>query len=177
MSSESAKPAVLGGGCFWCIEAVFQHVEGVNQVLSGYAGGDTPDPDYRSVCTGTTGHAEVVQVEYDPGIVSFEHLLDVFFTIHDPTQLNRQGNDVGPQYRSVIFALDAEQKATAERKVRELQASGAFRNPIVTEIAGPATFYPAEDYHQRFFEQNAGQPYCELIIKPKLEKFRETFSA
>lgn len=177
MNNDAEQTAILGGGCFWCIEGVFQYVDGVIEVLSGYAGGDMPDPDYKSVCTGRTGHAEVVRVRFDPTRVSFDHLLDVFFTIHDPTQLNRQGNDVGPQYRSVIFCLDDEQRATAESKIRELDASGAFSNRIVTEIADPATFYPAEDYHQRFFEANAGQPYCEYIIRPKLDKFRQTFGA
>jgi peptide-methionine (S)-S-oxide reductase len=175
MSEGNEATAILGGGCFWCIEGIFQYVDGVIEVLSGYAGGETPNPDYKSVCTGRTGHAEVVRVRYDPEQVGFDHLLDVFFTIHDPTQLNRQGNDVGPQYRSVIFCLDEDQRTRARQKIDELSASGTYRDPIVTEIAGPATFYPAEDYHQRFFEQNAGQPYCEIMIRPKLEKFQKRF--
>jgi len=172
MSNETA---IVGGGCFWCIEGVIQYIPGVTEVLSGYAGGHTANPDYESVCRGNTGHAEVVQIRFDPGTVSFEHLLDVFFTIHDPTQLNRQGPDTGTQYRSVIFCRDDEQREIAERKIAELEASGTYKHPIVTEIAGSATFYPAEDYHQRFFENHAGTPYCEMMIKPKLDKYRRYF--
>ncbi len=175
MSNSNEATAILGGGCFWCIEGVFQYIDGVIEVLSGYAGGQTPNPDYKSVCTGRTGHAEVVRIRYHPDQVDFEHLLDVFFTIHDPTQLNRQGPDSGTQYRSVIFCADDSQRSVAERKIAKLQASGTYSHPIVTEIAGPATFYSAEDDHQRFFETNAGQPYCEMMIRPKLEKVRQRF--
>ncbi|HKJ95711.1 MAG TPA: peptide-methionine (S)-S-oxide reductase MsrA [Gammaproteobacteria bacterium] len=174
---EDTETAILGGGCFWCLEAVFREVDGVEEVVSGYAGGHLPDPDYRSVCSGDTGHAEVVRLRFDPARIGFRDILEIFFTIHDPTQLNRQGNDVGPQYRSVIFCLDDEQRRIAAEIIDEINAAGAFDRPIVTELAGDAIFYPAEAYHQAYFEHNAGQPYCQVIIAPKLKKFRERHAA
>lgn len=168
--------ATLGGGCFWCIEAVFQRLQGVHAVTSGYAGGDTPDPDYRSVCTGRTGHAEVVRVDYDPAVIDFDTLLGVFFTIHDPTTPNRQGADVGPQYRSIILYEDDDQRATAEAHIARLTEAGTFNAPIVTEIQPLDRFYPAEDYHQDYYQQNAPMPYCQMVIDPKLEKARSRFA-
>jgi peptide-methionine (S)-S-oxide reductase len=167
--------ATLGGGCFWCIEAVFQRLEGVETVTSGYAGGTTPDPDYRSVCTGRTGHAEVVRIAYDPAVIGFDTLLGVFFTIHDPTTPNRQGADVGPQYRSIVLYEDDEQRQTAEGHIQRLTQEGAFHSPIVTELAPLEHFYPAEDYHQDYYLQNAPMPYCQMVIDPKLEKARTRF--
>jgi peptide-methionine (S)-S-oxide reductase len=168
--------ATFGGGCFWCTEAVYQELDGVTSVTSGYAGGETEDPTYQEVCAGITGgHAEVVQVTYDPARVTYEALLEVFFKTHDPTTLNRQGADVGTQYRSIILAHDEAQRETAVRIVKALDASGAYENPIVTEIVDLETFYPAEDYHQDYFANNARQPYCQAVIVPKLEKFRAVF--
>ncbi|MBA1147518.1 peptide-methionine (S)-S-oxide reductase MsrA [Ectothiorhodospiraceae bacterium WFHF3C12] len=175
MAEKELAHATLGGGCFWCLEAVFQRLKGVHSVTSGYAGGETENPDYRSVCSGRTGHAEVVQVAYDPEVIGFERLLEVFFTAHDPTQKNRQGNDVGTQYRSVILYHDAAQKQAAEQAIDRLEASGAFAAPVVTEVAPLARFYPAERYHQDYFNANPGQPYCQVIIGPKLEKVRAAF--
>ncbi len=167
--------ATLGGGCFWCLEAVFQRLDGVNTVTSGYAGGDTPDPDYRSVCTGRTGHAEVVRVDFDPAVIHFETLLEVFFAIHDPTTPDRQGADVGPQYRSIILWEDASQRAAADAVIERLAREGAFRHPIVTEVKPLERFYPAEDYHQDYYLQNAAMPYCQVVIEPKLKKARDHF--
>lgn len=175
MGEDRLEYATLGGGCFWCIEAVLQRLEGVHSVTSGYAGGHTENPDYRSVCTGRTGHAEVVQVGFDPEVVSFRSLLEVFFTAHDPTQKNRQGNDVGPQYRSIILCHDEQQRETAEAVIRALDDSGAFEHPVVTEVQPLDRFYPAEGYHQDFFDNNPGQPYCQVIIGPKLAKVRAAF--
>ncbi|MDR7520589.1 MAG: peptide-methionine (S)-S-oxide reductase MsrA [Armatimonadota bacterium] len=171
--SARREVATLAGGCFWCLEAVFNDLRGVERVVSGYAGGSVPDPTYEQVCTGTTGHAEVVQVTFDPEAISFRELLEVFFTIHDPTTLNRQGPDVGTQYRSAIFYHTAEQKATAEQVIRDLAAAGLWRDPIVTEVAPLEAFYPAEAYHQRYFERNPHQPYCRTVIAPKVVKFRQ----
>lgn len=168
--------ATLGGGCFWCIEAVFDDLEGVISVESGYSGGRRPNPTYEQVCTGTTGHAEVVQITFDPRQLSFEDLLKVFFTIHDPTTPNRQGADVGAQYRSVIFYRDQKQKETAERVIRELDTQNIWPVPIVTEIAPFDTFYVAEDYHQEYFANNPAQPYCNVVIAPKVAKFRKQFA-
>ena len=168
--------AVLGGGCFWCLEAVFQKLKGVTQVTSGYAGGQTADPDYRSVCSGSTGHAEVVQVEFDPAVISFDDLLEIFFAIHDPTTLNRQGADIGTQYRSVIFYADESQHETAKAVIARLSDEGMFRNPIVTQVEPLTRFYPAEDYHQDYYQQNAPMPYCQVVIEPKLAKARERFA-
>ncbi len=172
--------ALLGGGCFWCLDAVFRELQGVTGVESGYAGGKTADPSYEDVCTGRTGHAEVVRVTFDPTVLSLRDLLTVFFTIHDPTTLNRQGNDVGTQYRSVIFCQSAQQRETANAVIASLSAEKLWPRPIVTEVvpegAADATFYPAETYHQDYFEQNAGQPYCMVVVAPKVAKFRKAFA-
>jgi peptide-methionine (S)-S-oxide reductase len=172
----ATETAVLGGGCFWCLEAVFDDLAGVVSVESGYAGGNRPDPSYEEVCGGRTGHAEVVRVTFDPAVLSFRDLLTVFFTIHDPTTRNRQGNDIGTQYRSVIFCLTPEQRAAAEAVVAELGAAKLWRDPIVTEIAGPAPFYLAETYHQEYFQRHGGQPYCQVVVAPKVAKFRKQFA-
>ena len=174
-NGQTKEVATLAGGCFWCLEAVFDELSGVENVMSGYAGGATANPTYRQVCSGTTGHAEVVQVTFDPQVVSFRELLEVFFTIHDPTTLNRQGADVGTQYRSAVFYHSPEQQATAEQVIAELNEAGIWGKPIVTEIAPLRTFYPAEDYHQEYFQNNPGQPYCQVVVAPKVAKFRKTF--
>jgi peptide-methionine (S)-S-oxide reductase len=167
---------VLGGGCFWCLDAVFRELNGVTAVASGYAGGTTANPTYEDICTGRTGHAEVVRVTFDPAVLSLRELLTVFFTIHDPTTRDRQGNDVGTQYRSVVFCQSPEQRATAQALVAELDARKLWSGPIVTEIADDAPFYPAENYHQDYFEQNTRQPYCMLVVAPKVAKFRKAFA-
>lgn len=169
--------ATLGGGCFWCLEAVFSELKGVDSVVSGYSGGTVSDPTYEAVCRGTTGHAEVVQVTFDPNVVSFKELLEIFFTVHDPTTLNRQGGDMGTQYRSVIFYHSPEQKRIAEDAVKEVETANIWEGPIVTELTPFSTFYRAEDYHQAYYKDNAGQPYCQAIIAPKLEKLRRHFLA
>lgn len=178
--NESSHPgketATLAGGCFWCLEAVYDNLKGVEGVVSGYAGGREPNPSYRQVCTGTTGHAEVVQITFDPAQISFSELLEVFFTIHDPTTLNRQGADVGTQYRSAVFYHTPEQKAAAEAVIRELQAQDLWGAPIVTELAPLDVFYPAEDYHQEYFANNPYQPYCQAVVAPKVLKFRKKFT-
>lgn len=171
------EQATFGGGCFWCLEAVFELVRGVDRVVSGYAGGSLPSPSYEQVCTGTTGHAEVVQITFDPAQVSFRDLLNIFFTTHDPTTLNRQGADVGTQYRSAIFYHDAAQKATAEEAIKELTAAGLWSNPIVTQIAPLDIFYAAEDYHQGYFRAHPGQSYCRAVIDPKVAKFRKLYQS
>jgi peptide-methionine (S)-S-oxide reductase len=171
----STETAILGGGCFWCLEAVFDGLAGVLSVESGYAGGAGANPSYDDVCTGRTGHAEVVRVTFDPAVLSFRDLLTVFFTIHDPTTLNRQGNDVGTQYRSVIFCLNEVQRKTAEAVVADLGAARLWHGGIVTEIAGPAPFYEAEAHHQQYFDRNPAQPYCALVVEPKVAKFRKHF--
>ena len=168
--------ATLGGGCFWCLEAVFGMVEGVTGVKSGYTGGQIPNPTYKAVCTGTTGHNEVVQVDFDPDVISFAELLEIFFVIHDPTTLNRQGNDVGTQYRSGIFHHSDGQRETALDVIAELDRDGPWDAPIVTEVAPLETFYPAEDYHDEYFTQNGGQMYCQVVIAPKVAKFRQRFA-
>lgn len=168
--------ATLGGGCFWCLEAVYRRVEGVAEVASGYAGGDVPNPTYQAVCSGTTGHAEVVQVRFDPSAIRYEEILEIFFAIHDPTTMNRQGADVGTQYRSVVFYHSPEQEATARRVIAELEAAGVWGSPIVTELAPLDVFYPAEDYHKAYFERNGGQPYCQVVVAPKVAKFRQKFA-
>ena len=173
MSTSNAAAVTLGGGCFWCLEAVYDRVEGVHAVTSGYAGGHVDDPTYRQVCYGTTGHAEVVQVEYDPNVISYRDLLEIFFTIHDPTTKNRQGADVGPQYRSIILYHDEEQQAAAEAVIDELEANGVFGDPIVTEVEPLHTFYRAEDRHQDYYKDNSGQPYCQAVIAPKVNKLRQ----
>lgn len=167
--------ATLGSGCFWCTEAIFQSLNGVESAVSGYSGGTTENPDYKQVCTGQTGHAEVVQIVYDPKIISYAALLEAFWSSHDPTTLNRQGNDVGTQYRSVIFYHNQEQKQIAEQLKKELNEKKVFDSPIVTEIAPAAKFYKAENYHQQYFELNGSEPYCTFVIKPKLDKFKKAF--
>jgi len=168
--------ATLAGGCFWCLEAVFDELQGVESVESGYMGGKTPKPTYDDVCGGGTGHAEVVRVTFDPAVLPYEELLGVFFSIHDPTTLNRQGNDVGTQYRSVIFCQTPEQRATAEALVDELSAADLWDEPIVTEIEDAAPFYEAERYHQEYFARNPRQPYCNVVVAPKVAKFRKNFT-
>jgi peptide-methionine (S)-S-oxide reductase len=168
--------ATLGGGCFWCLEAVYQQLDGVTQVVSGYAGGHVENPTYEQVCGKKTGHAEVVQLAFDPARVSYRDLLEIFFTIHDPTTADRQGNDVGPQYRSVIFYHDDEQRREAEKIIAELTAEHAFEAPIVTQVKPLTRFYAAEEYHQNYYVQNTMQPYCAYVISPKLAKFRKKFA-
>lgn len=175
MGTTKVDTVTFGSGCFWCTEAIFQRLKGVVSVQSGYSGGHVENPTYKEVCTGTTGHAEVCQVVYDPTIVSFAELLEVFWSVHDPTTLNRQGNDVGPQYRSAIFYHTEAQRQIAEEYKKKLDESGAFDNPIVTEITPFSTFYKAEDYHQNYFNENGQQPYCSFVIKPKVEKFQKVF--
>lgn len=171
----ATEQATLAGGCFWCLEAVYEQLQGVEKVVSGYAGGHVSDPSYEQVCTGATGHAEVVQITFDPAVVSYRDLLDVFFTIHDPTALNRQGADVGTQYRSAIFTHDAQQRAIAEQAIKDISASGLWRDPIVTEVTALDRFYPAEDYHQHYFQRNPQQGYCRVVIAPKVAKFRKQY--
>lgn len=167
--------ATLGTGCFWCTEALFQQLEGVMKVTNGYSGGNVANPTYEQVCTKTTGHAECLNILYDKSKISFDDLMEVFWQSHDPTTLNKQGNDVGPQYRSVIFYHDLEQKEKAEEYKDALDKSGAWANPIVTEISPAQTFYSAEAYHQDYYKKNAGQPYCYYVVKPKLDKFQKVF--
>jgi peptide-methionine (S)-S-oxide reductase len=174
--SESLYVTTLGGGCFWCLEAVFDELEGVADVVSGYSGGALENPDYREVCNGATGHAEVIQVKFDPSVISFADLLRVFFAMHDPTTLNRQGADVGTQYRSVVFYHDEAQRAEAAAVIAEIEAAAIWSNPIVTEIAPFTTFYPAEDYHQEYFKRNPYQGYCQAVVAPKVAKFRQKFA-
>jgi peptide-methionine (S)-S-oxide reductase len=171
----AAEVATLAGGCFWCLEAVFDDLEGVADVVSGYSGGHVPNPTYRHVCTGETGHAEVVQVTFDPGVISYRDLLNVFFTIHDPTTLNRQGGDVGTQYRSAIFYHSPEQKRIADETIAGLSKAGVWDRPIVTEVTAFRAFYPAEDYHQEYFRRNPAQPYCQMVVAPKVAKFRKQY--
>ena len=171
----NSEVATLAGGCFWCLEAAFQQLKGVLAVQSGYAGGRVPNPSYEDVCTGTTGHAEVVQLTFDPTVVSFDDLLHVFFTIHDPTTLNRQGADVGTQYRSAIFYHNPEQRTTAERVIAELQADGVWSDPIVTELQPLTAFYPAEEYHRDYYRRNPNQGYCRAVIAPKVAKVRKLY--
>ena len=183
MNQEPNRPAngkevaTLGGGCFWCLEPIYDELNGVESVESGYSGGRVPNPSYRQVCTGTTGHAEVVQVTFDPAVISFKEILEVFFTIHDPTTPNRQGADVGTQYRSAIFYHSPEQKAIAEQVIAEIDAAHIWEAPIVTEVAPFQAFYQAEDYHQEYFQNNGDQPYCRVVIAPKVAKFRKTYLA
>lgn len=167
--------ATLAGGCFWCLEAVYEQLVGVEKVVSGYAGGTVPNPSYQQVCSGSTGHAEVVQITFDPEVLSFRDLLGVFFTVHDPTTLNRQGADVGSQYRSAIFYHNDEQKADAEEMIRELEAARVWDDPIVTEVAPLVDFYPAEAYHQGYYRNNPNQGYCQVVIAPKVAKFRQRY--
>ena len=165
----------LGGGCFWCLEAVYQDLKGILQVESGYAGGSVDNPTYRQVTSGTTGHAEVVQLTFDPEQVTFREILEVFFTIHDPTTLNRQGADVGPQYRSAIFYHSFDQERIANEVIAEMEAAKIWPNPIVTEVTAFTNYFPAEDYHQNYYRDNPGQPYCQIVIAPKVAKFRQKY--
>lgn len=171
----SREVATLAGGCFWCLEAVFEQLRGVERVVSGYAGGDVPDPTYEQVCGGRTGHAEVVQVTFDPAVLSFRELIEVFFTIHDPTTLDRQGADVGSQYRSAVFYHSPEQRATAEAVIAELEAARVWDDPIVTEVVPLTTFYPGEAYHQQYYRRNPNQGYCRVVIAPKVAKLRSRY--
>lgn len=175
--SNKSEIAVLGAGCFWCVEAVFQQLEGVKKVESGYSGGKIKNPSYKEICTGRTGHAEVARITYDPTLISFDELLEVFWQTHDPTTLNRQGNDVGTQYRSVVFYINEEQKQKAEHYKNKLNEVKAFDRPVVTEISPLDVFYIAEDYHQNYYNDNKDQPYCSIVIRPKLEKLKKAFSA
>jgi len=175
-SSDTMEKATFGAGCFWCVEAVFERVKGVESVTSGYSGGDIVNPSYREVSTGKTGHAEVIQLEYDPSIVSYEELLEIYWKTHDPTQLNRQGADVGPQYRSVIFYHNDKQKELAEQYKQKLEEAGIWDKPIVTSIEPFKNFFKAEDYHQDYYDNNKSQGYCQFVITPKLEKFKKVFS-
>lgn len=175
MVKENREIATLGSGCFWCTEAIFQELEGVEKVESGYMGGQTLNPTYKDICTGETGHAEVCQITFNPEVISFTDLLEVFWMVHNPTTLNRQGADVGTQYRSVIFYHSDEQKMIANELLEKLDKSGSWDDPIVTEIAAAEKFYKAENYHQNYFNQNKSQPYCSFVIKPKQDKFRKVF--
>lgn len=175
-AGDGLETATLGGGCFWCIEAVFQQLQGVEEVVSGYAGGTMADPDYESVCEGGTGHAEVVQVRFDPKALSYREVLEVFFSVHDPTTLDRQGADVGEQYRSVVFTHSPEQERQVRQIIAEMERDEVFDKPIVTQVAPAPTFYPAEDYHQDYYRSNPGQGYCQAVIRPKLAKFRKNWS-
>lgn len=169
------ETATFGAGCFWCVEAVFQQLEGVHEVVSGYTGGTTDNPNYQEICTGLTGHAEVVQIRFDPSVITYAELLDVFWHTHDATTLNRQGADQGTQYRSAIFYHDEAQRRTAEQSKTEMDNSGEWDAPIVTEVTAAATFYPAEGYHQNYFLNNPNQPYCQFVIHPKMRKFTKDF--
>ncbi len=175
--AKQLETAILGGGCFWCLEAVYDDLMGVVSVESGYSGGAVVGPSYQEVCTGATGHAEVVRVNFDPQIVSYREILEIFFTIHDPTTLNRQGNDVGTQYRSVIFYRDESQKQTAAQVIQEIEAEKIWDKPLVTQLAPFEAFYIAEDYHQEYFKKNPYQGYCQMVVAPKVAKFRQKFSA
>ena len=175
MESNQREVATLAGGCFWCLEAVFDDLRGVESVESGYAGGQVMNPTYEQVCSGATGHAEVVRVTFDPQVLTFRELLEVFFTIHDPTTLNRQGADIGTQYRSAIFYHSPEQKEIAEKTIAELNAEGIWDSPIVTEVVPLTEFYLAEDYHQEYYAQNPSQGYCRMVVAPKVAKFRQKF--
>lgn len=177
MTNGKVDTAVFGGGCFWCTEAVFDELRGVQSVVSGYAGGSTKNPTYEQVCMGTTGHAEVIKIDFDPTQVSFRDLMTVFFATHDPTTLNRQGNDAGTQYRSAIFYADESQKAEAAAFIKELDEAKTFKNSIVTTLEPLTDFYPAEDYHQKFYANNPYQPYCQYLIPPKLSKLHKQFAA
>ncbi len=174
--SESLETATLGAGCFWCVEAIFQNLKGVHHVVSGYSGGTVEHPTYQQVCTGTTGHVEVVQIRFDPKIIAFQDLLDVFWHTHDPTTANRQGADIGTQYRSIIFYSTEEHQAIAERSKKETDASGLWASPILTEIIPFSNLYPAEEYHQNYYRSNLDQSYCQIVINPKLRKFKNEFA-
>jgi len=172
---QRRETATLAGGCFWCLEAGFQELRGVERVESGYAGGRVPDPSYELVCTGTTGHAEVVRITFDPSVITYRDLLEIFFVVHDPTTLNRQGGDVGTQYRSAVFYHSPEQKSEAERVIAELEAAHVWNDPIVTEVVPLEAFYPAEEYHRDYFRRNPNQGYCRVVIAPKVAKVRKAY--
>jgi peptide-methionine (S)-S-oxide reductase len=174
-ANSKEEIAILGGGCFWCIEAVFEELQGVTKVESGYSGGKIANPTYREVCSGLTGHAEVIRVFFDPAKITYKEILSVFFSVHDPTTLNRQGADVGTQYRSVIFYNSEQQRQEAEEVIEELKRQEVYNKPVVTEISPAGDFFVAENYHQNYFENNLNQPYCQVVINPKLKKFREKF--
>jgi peptide-methionine (S)-S-oxide reductase len=176
MSPHTTETATLGGGCFWCLEAVFEQLEGVERVVSGYAGGTVADPSYEAVCTGATGHAEVVQITFDPSRIGYRDLIEIFFAFHDPTTPDRQGHDVGTQYRSAIFHHSPEQRATAAQVIADLTTAGVFDAPIVTQVVPFEAFYPAERYHQGYYRGNSGQPYCRATITPKLAKLRSHYA-
>ncbi len=173
----STQTAIFGSGCFWCTEAVFQRLKGVSSVMSGYAGGNMLKPTYEQVCSGSTGHAEVVKIEYDPSIITYRDLVEIFFATHDPTTLNRQGNDSGTQYRSTILYATDEERMIAESVIKELNDTRTFSKPIVTEVKPATEFYPAEEYHRNYYNQNENQPYCQFVIAPKLKKFKEKYNA
>ncbi len=175
--AQDREKITLGAGCFWCVEAVFQQLKGVEKVQSGYSGGTTENPTYKEVCTGETGHAEVVQITYNPEIIDFDEILEVFWAVHDPTTLNRQGADVGSQYRSAIFYHTEKQREVAEAYIKQLNENKAFEQPIVTEVTKFETFYPAEDYHNDYYNNNGNQPYCRMVIRPKVRKFEKLFKA
>ena len=172
---DNLETATLAAGCFWCVEAIFDDLKGVEDVVSGYSGGHTENPTYKEVCGETTGHAEVVQIRFDPSVLSYKELLQVFFTVHDPTTLNRQGGDIGTSYRSAVFYHSDEQRQIAEETIAEFNAEGIYDNPIVTQVAAFDKFWPAEDYHQEYFANNPNQPYCNAVVAPKVAKFRQKF--
>jgi len=176
VQDDQIEVATLAGGCFWCLEPIFEELKGVENVVVGYSGGDVENPSYQQVCTGTTGHAESVQIRFSPAVITYADLLRIFFTVHDPTTLNRQGADVGTQYRSAIFYHNEQQKETAENVIKELEDEGVWKNPIVTEVIKFNTFYKAEKYHQEYYEKNPNQAYCRIVIDPKVNKFRKKFS-
>ncbi|MEW5870550.1 MAG: peptide-methionine (S)-S-oxide reductase MsrA [Chloroflexota bacterium] len=176
-SRDRVEVATIAGGCFWCLEAVFDDLQGVLDVVSGYSGGALPHPTYQQVCSGNTGHAEVIQVTFDPQVITFREILEVFFSLHDPTTLNRQGADVGTQYRSAIFYHNEQQKAVAEQVIQDLEAQGIWPKPFVTEVTAFQAFYPAEDYHQEYFKNNPYQGYCQVVVAPKVAKFRQKYAA
>jgi len=173
--SQRTETATLGGGCFWCLEAIYQNVKGVSLVVSGYAGGSVDNPSYQAVCSGTTGHAEVMQITFDPDVISYDNILYIFWRMHDPTTPNRQGADVGTQYRSIIFYHDETQQEIAEHSRKQADASGLWDNAIVTEVVPLTRFYPAEDYHQNYYRNNPRQAYCTMVIDPKVDKFKKSF--
>ncbi len=177
MTEQGIEQATLGGGCFWCLEAVFEPLRGIRKIVPGYAGGHVPDPTYRQVCTGRTGHAEVVQIDFDPSEISYRNVLDIFFTMHDPTTPDRQGGDVGPQYRSIILYHDEAQATVAQSALAEFDGKGIWHNPIVTEIEPLDAFYPAEEEHHAYYRDNTRQPYCRIVIAPKVAKLRKEYAA
>jgi peptide-methionine (S)-S-oxide reductase len=176
MSESNLETATLAAGCFWCVEAVFDDLKGVENVVSGYSGGHSENPTYREVCDGNTGHAEVAEIQFDPSVISFKDILRVFFSVHDPTTLNRQGNDIGSQYRSAIFYRSDEQRRDADEVIKEVTDEGVYDQPIVTEVTALDKFWPAEDYHQEYFANYPNQPYCQAIVSPKVKKFRQKFA-